>query len=86
MLFGMENAESGAGRHRKRPGSLLAGRRAPWWRRLARLHRDQRGSLLDYGMVLAAICMVLIGLFGPLFYVLSEYFSMIAFYVTWPFL
>ncbi|MGB2937023.1 MAG: hypothetical protein WBD05_02315 [Phycisphaerae bacterium] len=51
-----------------------------------RLHRDQRGAMLDYVLVLGVICVPLFILFDKLFEVLSDYFGMIAFYVSWPFL
>ena len=64
------------GRHRR--GRLA---RAP-----VRLHRDQRGAMLDYVLVLGVICVPLFILFDKLFEILSDYFGMIAFYVSWPFL
>jgi len=63
---------------RNRRGHLA---RAP-----VRLHRDQRGAMLDYVLVLGVICVPLFILFDKLFEVLSDYFGMIAFYVSWPFL
>ncbi|MCX5684475.1 MAG: hypothetical protein NT049_12420 [Planctomycetota bacterium] len=53
---------------------------------LARLHRDERGSLLDYALVMAAITVPLIVLMEYMLEILSDYFGMIAYYVTWPFL
>jgi Flp pilus assembly pilin Flp len=54
---------------------------------LGRLHRDEAGtSTLEYGLILAAIVIPLWVLFERLFYVLSEYFGTIAFYVSWPFM
>ena len=52
-----------------------------------RLHRDERGyTMLDYVMVFAFIAVPLMFLFDKLFEVLSDYFGMVAYYVTWPFL
>ena len=53
---------------------------------LARFHRDERGDMLEYALVFVAIAVPLIALFYRLFYVLAEYFGMVAFYVTWPFI
>ena len=53
---------------------------------LARLHRDERGDMLDYALVFAFIAVPLMLLFDRLFDVLADYFGMIAYYVTWPFL
>jgi len=53
---------------------------------VARLHRDQRGAMLDYVMVLVVIVPLVFFVFQKLFEVLSDYFGMIAFYVSWPFL
>ena len=51
------------------------------------LHRDERGyTMLDYVMVFAFIAVPLMFLFDKLFEVLSDYFGMVAYYVTWPFL
>lgn len=66
-------------------------------RLLWRLHDDQSGRMLEYAMVFAFISIPLMvpfwpvegevrSIFGMLFDVLSDYFGMIAFYVTWPFL
>jgi Flp pilus assembly pilin Flp len=56
-------------------------------RALARLHRDQRGyTMLDYAMVFGFIVVPMILLFGKMFQIIAAYFSMIGFYVTWPFL
>ena len=66
--------------------------RSPWRasalrRRLARLHGDERGyTMLDYVMVFAFIAVPLVFLMGKLFDVLADYFAMIAFYVSWPFI
>jgi len=54
---------------------------------VARLHRDERGyTMLDYVMVFAFIAVPLMFLFEKLFEVLSDYFGMVAYFVTWPFL
>ena len=53
---------------------------------LARFHRDERGDMLDYALVFAFIAIPLMLLFDRLFDVLADYFGMIAYYVTWPFL
>jgi len=67
------------------------GRTCRWLRRrtvepLRRFHRDERGELLEYAMVFACVVVPLMFLFERLFEVLSDYFSMIAFFVSWPFL
>ena len=53
---------------------------------IRRFHRDRRGGALDYVMVLAFVGIPLIMLMDKLFQILSDYFAMIAYYVTWPFL
>jgi Flp pilus assembly pilin Flp len=53
---------------------------------LRRLHRDERGDMLEYAMVFAFVVVPTMFLFERLFEILSDYFSMIAFFVTWPFL
>lgn len=53
---------------------------------LRRLHCDERGDLFDYAMVFALIAVPLLLLMERLFTVLSDYFAMIAYYVTWPFI
>jgi Flp pilus assembly pilin Flp len=58
-----------------------------WARRIRRLHRDERGyTMLDYVLVFAFIALPLILLFGKMFDIIASYFSMVAYYVTWPFL
>lgn len=66
-----------------------------WRQRLARMsgaravlrfHRDEQGGMLDYAMVLAVLIPMMFLVFTKMFEVLSDYFGMIAFYVTWPFL
>jgi Flp pilus assembly pilin Flp len=53
---------------------------------LVRLHRDQRGGMLDYAMVFAFVAIPMTFLVEYLFEALSDYFGLIAYYVTWPFL
>jgi len=54
---------------------------------LARFHRDERGAaMLEYALVFAAVAVPILGLFIKLFDVLSDYFGMIAFFVSWPFI
>jgi Flp pilus assembly pilin Flp len=69
---------------------LIRGMRRPGGRpgggRLARLHRDERGGMLDYVMIIAAIAIPVIALYGRMFQIISDYFGMIAFYVSWPFI
>jgi Flp pilus assembly protein TadG len=55
-------------------------------RALGRLHRDQRGDMLDYAMVFAFVALPLLLLVQKLLEVIADYFGMIAYYVTWPFL
>jgi hypothetical protein len=73
---------------------LAAAPAAGFW---ARLHRDESGGMLDYAMVFGFFAILLFLPVWPvgdqvlsipemLFQVLSDYFSMIAFYVSWPFL
>ena len=54
--------------------------------RLGRFHADQEGAMLDYVMVLAVLIPMVIFLFVKMFQVLADYFGMIAFYASWPFL
>jgi len=51
-----------------------------------RFHRDERGGMLEYGLVFAAVAVPILALFTKLFDVLSDYFGMIAFFVSWPFI
>ena len=53
---------------------------------VARFHRDERGAMLDYVLVLGVFVPLAVFVIVKLFEVLSDYFGMIAFYVTWPFL
>jgi Flp pilus assembly pilin Flp len=58
-----------------------------WVRALGRFHRDQRGwTMLDYAMVFAFVAIPLVLLFDKMFQIISMYFAMIAYYITWPFL
>jgi hypothetical protein len=52
----------------------------------ARLHRDERGGMVDYAMIIGAIGIPLFVLLEYMLEVLSDYFGLIAYYVTWPFL
>jgi Flp pilus assembly pilin Flp len=66
-------------------GRRAAGSGRTHW--LARLHRDERGyTMLEYLAVFAVIGVPIILLFWRLFEIIADYFSMVAFYVTWPFL
>ena len=51
---------------------------------LARFHRDERGGMLEYAMVFAFVAIPIVLLFDKLFDVLSDYFGMMAFFVSWP--
>ena len=52
-----------------------------------RLHRDERGAaMLEYTLVFGVIGLMLMALFYRMFHVLTDYFGMIAFFVTWPFI
>ena len=53
---------------------------------LLRLHRDEQGGMLDYVMIIAAVGIPLFMLLEYLLEALSDYFGLIAYYVTWPFL
>jgi len=64
---------------------------------VVRLHRDERGGMLEYAFVVGFIVMMFIlpvwpvgggraSIFGMLWHVLTDYFGMIAFFVTWPFM
>jgi Flp pilus assembly pilin Flp len=60
------------------------------FRRLAvaveRFHRDERGDMLEYLLVLAAFGIPLFAVADTLSNILSDYYQMIAFHVGWPFL
>ena len=61
--------------------------RRPAFAPLGRLHRDERGAaMLEYAMVFTVIALMLMLLFYKMFHVLTDYFGMIAFFVTWPFI
>jgi Flp pilus assembly pilin Flp len=51
-----------------------------------RFHRDQRGGMLEYAMVFAFVAVPLVFLLEYMLEILSDYFGLIAYYVTWPFL
>jgi Flp pilus assembly pilin Flp len=54
---------------------------------LNRLRTDQDGAtMFEYVLILGMIVLPLIMLFEKLFEMLSDYFGMIAYYVSWPFL
>lgn len=54
---------------------------------VVRFHRDQRGAaMLEYALVFGVIALMLTALFYRMFHVLTDYFGMIAFFVTWPFI
>jgi Flp pilus assembly pilin Flp len=53
---------------------------------LSRFHRDERGGMLEYALVFAFVAVPMIFLMEYLLEVLSDYFGLIAYYVTWPFL
>ena len=54
---------------------------------LRRFHRDQRGAaMLEYALIFAAVAIPILALFGKLFDILADYFGMIAFFVSWPFI
>ena len=55
-------------------------------RALRRFHRNERGDMLEYALVLAAFAIPLGVLIGLLMDVLSDFFAMIAFHIGWPFL
>lgn len=73
----MSPNESARRQRRSRPGLM---------RRLCRFHRDQKGATIDYVLILGVFCVPIIVLLFKLFEVLADYFGMIAFYVSWPFL
>lgn len=53
---------------------------------VVRFHRDQRGDALEYLLILAAFVLPMLAVFAVLKNILSDYYSMIAFFVGWPFL
>ena len=54
--------------------------------RVARFHRDEEGGVLEYALVFAFVALPMLLLVEYLLEVLSDYFGLIAYYVTWPFL
>ena len=54
--------------------------------RAGALHRDEQGGALEYVLVTAAFALPIMGLGRFLQEMLSDFFSMIAFCVGWPFL
>ena len=55
-------------------------------RAAVRLHRDERGGMMDYLLILAAVGVPLIVLSGTMMRILTNYYAMLAFHVGWPFL
>jgi len=55
-------------------------------RAVVRLHRNERGDMIDYVMVLAVIIPLVILVGNKMMAVLMDYFGMIAYFVTWPFI
>lgn len=53
---------------------------------VGRFHRDERGDMLEYLLVLAAFGIPLFAVADTLSKILSDYYQMIAFHVGWPFL
>lgn len=51
-----------------------------------RLHRDERGGALEYLLVIAVFALPAYAVAKTLVKILSDYYSMISFYVGWPFL
>jgi len=51
-----------------------------------RFHRDEEGGVLEYALVFAFVALPMLLLVEYLLEVLSDYFGLIAYYVTWPFL
>ena len=72
----------GMTRHWRRVAAWLTYGRGP----LARLHRDERGSLVDYAMIIAAVVIPFFIVLEYCLEILSDYFGLMAYYVTWPFL
>jgi len=68
-------------RARFKPGTACTKRPSP----LVWFYRDEQGSaMLEYAMVFGFVAVPIIFLFDKLFDVLSDYFGMIAFFVSWP--
>ena len=55
-------------------------------RQVARFYRDDRGSALEYLLVMAVFVIPLSFLLLPMTQILADYFQMVAFHVSWPFL
>jgi hypothetical protein len=58
----------------------------PLWRGARRLHRDERGDMFEYILILLAVGIPMFAVSVVLKDILKDYFAMIAFYVGWPFL
>ena len=54
--------------------------------RVLRFHRDERGGMLEYLLVLAAFGLPMVALTVTLTKILTDVYAMISFYVGWPFL
>jgi len=71
-------------------GSTRGSRLRRWTGRAAgalrRFHRDEEGGVLEYALVFAFVAVPMIFLMEYLLEVMSDYFGLIAYYVTWPFL
>jgi len=50
------------------------------------VHRDERGGMADYAMVLGVAIPIAVFVVLKLFDVLADYFGMIAFFASWPFI
>ena len=53
---------------------------------LRHFHRDQRGDALEYALVVAVFALPMIVLMERIKDILTDYYSMIAFFLGWPFL
>ncbi|MBN2584235.1 MAG: hypothetical protein JXL80_14325 [Planctomycetes bacterium] len=51
-----------------------------------RLHRDQRGDVLEYLLIMAAFAIPLFALAQVLLNIMKDQYGLIAFQVGWPFL
>ncbi len=76
----------GRGAPPRRVGGALRGARHGRLRRAAGFHRDESGGAIDYVLVLGVFCVPIIVVLLLLADVLADYFGMIAFYVSWPFM
>lgn len=65
-------------------------RTATTWRWLLqtarRLHEGERGDLLEYLMILAAIVLAMVPLSTFMLRVAVDFYDMVAWHVSWPFL